>query len=991
MFVQQQHQELDLSRTGVNLQTACQSAGAVMDEQALLGLNPNADALYRQRALAYFEQLKDSQNAWEVCADVLAKGLYSDDHVKFFCFQVLEHQVKFRHAALSAAQQQLIRETLMTWLQSQLMNAQQEKSFIRNKAAQVFALTFIMEYLTLWPKFFFDILSLVGLNPHGIDIYLRTLMAIDAEVVDRDILHTPEETRRNTLIKDTMREQCILSLVESWFQILTTYQRTQPELTCQCLEVVGAYVSWIDLNFIANDRFVNVLLSQMSMEELREEACDCLFEIINKGMDPVDKTKLVESLCRVLQSAGFFNVEQEEDVDFLAKFSRLVNGMGQSLVLSWTKLVKAGNVKEATETLQAVEAKVPLLLQLLVHEDDDISSNIVGFCYDYLNVLKQLPQLTEQQKANIEAVMLAVMKKLTYDDEYNFENEGEDEAMFVEYRKQLKMLLDRLAQVSPELLLEAVRRIFTNTMQAWQTTSFMEVEVAIRLLYMLGEALPASHGAHFSGDTAKTSALQDMMRTLVSCGVSGYQHSSVSLEFFETVVRYDKFFIVEPQHIPNVLMAFLDQRGLRHNSPKVRSRVAYLFSRFIKTLHKHMTAFIEDVLTRIQDLLELVPPENGFRALLTSDDQLFMFEAAGVLIVSGESPVDQKQALMRSLLTPLMDAFRLLLAKLLQETEEERQVALADCLSHAVGFASRTSKAFSNKQTVKQCGCTEVYRDCLQSFLPALSCPVQRGVLRSAVRSFLHRMIICLEEEVLPFFPAACEHMLKDCEAKDLQEFIPLISQITAKFKRQVSPFLQQIFMPLVLAIFEVLARPAEENDQTAALEKQMLRRSYFGFIQTIAGSGMNEVMANQGVENIERVLFTIIQGAVDFPDPVAQKTCFIILSRLVELWGGKDGMVGFPDFIYKHIVPACFLAPLKPTFDLSDAQTVLTLSECALTLKMIHLKRGPEFLQFLQHEYLPSLQVTPEIAQEVCHVLQQPDVKVLKNYIKAFFQRAKL
>uniref|UniRef100_A0A4W6F3H4 Exportin-T n=1 Tax=Lates calcarifer TaxID=8187 RepID=A0A4W6F3H4_LATCA len=927
-----------------------------MDEQALLGLNPNADARYRQRAMAYFEQLKESQDAWEVCAEALAKGIYNDDHVKFFCFQVLEHQIKFRHAGLSAVQQQLIRETLMKWLQCQLMNAQPEKPFIRNKAAQVFALTFIMEYLTLWPKFFFDILSLVGLNPHGVDVYLRTLMAIDAEVVDRDILHTPEETRRNTLIKDTMREQCIPSLVESWFQILQTYQQSHPELTCQCLEVVGAYVSWIDLNLIANDRFVNLLLSQMSVEELREEACDCLFEIVNKGMDPVDKTKLlVGCCCRFLFL--LFLYPQEEDVDFLAKFSRLVNGMGQSLVLSWTKLAKAGNVKDAAETLQAVEAKVPLLLQLLVHEDDDISANIVGFCYEYLHVLKQLPQLTDQQKTNIEAIMLAVMKKLTYDDEYNFENEGEDEAMFVEYRKQLKMLLDRLAQVSPELLLEAVRRVFTNTMQTWQTAPFMEVEVAIRLLYMLGEALPASHGAHFSGDTAKTSALQDMMRTLVSCGVSSYQHTSVSLEFFETVVRYDKFFIVEPQHIPNVLMAFLDQRGLRHNSPKVRSRVAYLFSRFIKTLHKHMNAFIEDILTRIQDLLELAPPENGFLALLTSDDQLFMFEAAGVLIVNGESPVERKQALMRSLLTPLMDAFQ------------------------------RPSRGSSfmriNKQTVKQCGCTEVYRDCLQTFLPALSCPVQRGVLRSSVRSFLHRMIICLEEEVLPFIPAASEHMLKDCEAKDLQEFIPLISQITAKFKRQVSPFLQQIFMPLVLAIFEVLARPAEDNDQAAALEKQMLRRSYFSFIQTIAGSGMNEVMANQGAENIERVVFTIIQGAVDFPDPIAQKTCFIILSRLVELWGGKDGMVGFPDFIYKHIVPACFLAPLKPTFDLSDAQTVLTLSECAVTLKMIHLKRGPEFIQFLQQEYLPSLQVSPEISQELCQVLQQPDVKVLKNYIK--------
>ncbi|XP_068442409.1 exportin-T [Clinocottus analis] len=962
-----------------------------MDEQALLGLDPNADAPYRQRAMAYFEQLKASQDAWEVCAEAVANGLYSDDHVKFFCFQVLEHQIKFRHAGLSAAQQQLIREALMKWLQSQLMSAQPEKPFIRNKAAQVFALTFIMEYLTLWPKFFFDVLSLVGLNPHGVDIYLRTLMAIDAEVVDRDILHRPDETRRNTLIKDHMREQCIPSLVESWFHILQTYQHSHPEITCQCLEVVGAFVSWIDLNLIANDRFVNLLLAQMSVQELREEACDCLFEIVNKGMEPTDKTKLVESLSRVLQAAGFFQVEQEEDVDFLAKFSRLVNGMGQSLVLSWSRLAKTGNVKDSAEALQAVEAKVPLLLQLLAHEDDDISANIVGFCHEYLQVLKQLPQLTDQQKSNIEAVMLAVMKKLTYDDEYNFENEGEDEAMFVEYRKHLKMLLDRLAQVSPELLLEAVRRVFNSTMQTWQSAAFMEVEVAVRLLYMLGEALPAAHGAHFTGDTAKTSALQDMMRTLVTCGVSGFQHSSVSLEFFETVVRYDKFFLVEPEHIPNVLMAFLDHRGLRHSSPKVRSRVAYLFSRFIKTLHKHMTAFIEDVLTRIQDLLKLALPDNGFPALLTSDDQLFMFEAAGVLIVQADCPAHRKQALMRSLLLPLTDAFRLLLAELQAEPQDERQAALADCLSHAVGFASRTSKAFSNKQTVKQCGCVEVYTDCLHSFLPALSCAVQRGLLRGAVRSFLHRMVICMEEEVLPFIPAAAEHMLKDCEARDLQEFIPLISQITAKFKQQVSPFLQQVFMPLVLSIFGVLSRPAEDNDQAASLEKQMLRRSYFSFIQTVTSSGMNEVLASQGAENIERVVFTIIQGAVDLPDPIAQKTCFLVLTKMVELWGGKDGMVGFPDFVYKHIVPACFLAPLKPTFDLSDAQTVLTLSECALTLKMIHLKRGPEFIHFLQQEYLPSLQVSPEISQELCQVLQQPDVKVLKSYMKAFFQRARL
>uniref|UniRef100_A0A2R9C7I9 Exportin-T n=1 Tax=Pan paniscus TaxID=9597 RepID=A0A2R9C7I9_PANPA len=739
-----------------------------MDKQALLGLNPNADSDFRLRALAYFEQLKISPDAWQVCAEALAQRTYSDDHVKFFCFQVLEHQVKYKYSELTTVQQQLIRETLISWLQAQMLNPQPEKTFIPNKAAQVLALLFVAEYLTKWPK--------------GVDLYLRILMAINSELVDRDVVHTSEEAHRNTLIKDTMREQCIPNLVESWYQISQNFQYTNSEVMCQCLEVVGAYVSWIDLSLLANDRFINMLLGHMSIEVLREEACDSLFEVVNKGMDPVDKMKLVESLCQVLQSAGFFSIDQEEDVDFfsmLARFSKPVNGMGQSWIVSWSKLIKNGNIKNAQEALQAIETKVALMLQLLIHEDDDISSNI-GFCYDYLHILKQLTVLSDQQKANVEAIML-----------------GQDKAMFVEYRKQLKLVLDRL------LLLASVRRVFSSTLQNWQTTRFMEVEVAIRLLYMLAEALPG------------------MMRTLVTSGVSSYEHTSVTLEFFETVVRYEKFFTVEPQHVPCVLMAFLDHRGLCHSSAKVQSKMAYLFSRFLKSLNKQMNPFIEDILNRIQDLLKLSPPENGHQSFLS----------IGVMIVNSEYAAERKEALMRNLLTPLMEKFKILLENLVLAPDEERQASLADCLNHAVGFASRTSKAFSNKQTVKQCGCSEVYLDCLQTFLLALSCPLQKGILRSGVCTFLHRMIICLQEEVFPFIPSASEHILKDREAKDLQEFIPLINQITAKFKVQVSPFLQQMFMPLLHAIFEVLLWPAEENDQSAALETDFFRGPGVGSI----------------------------------------------------------------------------------------------------------------------------------------------------------------
>ena len=48
--------------------------------------------------------------------------------------------------------------------------------------------------------------------------------------------------------------------------------------------------------------------------------------------------------------------------------------------------------------------------------------------------------------------------------------------------------------------------------------------------------------------------------------------------------------------------------------------------------------------------------------------------------------------------------------------------------------------------------------------------------------------------------------------------------------------------------------------------------------------------------------------------------TPFLFYSRL----GGNNGELGFKDFIYDSIVPACFLVPTKSTFDLNDAQAFL-------------------------------------------------------------------
>ncbi|XP_070558298.1 exportin-T-like isoform X2 [Ptychodera flava] len=961
-----------------------------MDEQALTGLRPTSDSSAQRRAMAYFEQMKQMEDGWQICGSALTQGLYEDDHVKFFCFQILEHFIKTRYRTVPSAQQTQLREMLLRWLQVQSMSGKSEKTFIRNKAAQLFSLVFVIDYPHNWLSFFSDLHQLLNYGSKAVDIYLRILMAIDTEVVDREILHTAEESQRNTMIKDAMRDHSVRELVDTWYQILTTYENTCPEVTCLCLDVVGAYVSWIDITLIANDKFMALLLQHLGVDVLQESACDCLLEIISKGMNPVDKTELVESLIKVLETAGVLPPKEDEDIDFLAKLAKLINGVGTNLLASWTKLVKSGDQENTQKTFQAANNKVPLMLRFLGDEDDDISAAVIEFTHDYVTSLKQIPNGSQIYKSQLQSIMYTIIKKFEYDESYNFEREGEDEVMFMEYRKQLKVVFDNIAQLDNQLVLATVHQVVMATLRQWESVKFTEVELAVRFLYNIGEAIPANQSNHFMGDSPKVTAMKEMMSMLVTSRVVGHSHFAVGLQVFETICRYDKFFNLEPQHIPEVIAAFLDERGLRNRHVNVRSRTSYLFCRFVKAVRSHLHLFVEEILKRLQEVMVITPPDNGHPALLSSDDKLFIFEAAGVLVVASQYPPEKKLILMKSLLAPVIAKFNTVLSKLCKEQDEEQQLVYAELVSQCISCASRTSKAFHTNQTMKQCGCEQCYLEALQVFLHALDTPYQRQIVHSAVRQYLHRMIVCLENTVLPYIPIAVEHLLKGCSAKDIQEFIPLINQIISKFKKLIVPFVQEVFMPVVTTIFTVLMQPVDSNDTQAAKEKQTLQRSYFQFLQALVINDVVEVISNQSPQDSHQVLMTVIEGAVNFPDPVSQKTCFAILRKLVEVWGGEDGPQGFREFIYKNIIPACFHAPLKSTFDLNDGQTFLALQEDSALLKTILAKQGAKAHSFLQHEYLPSLQILPELAQEFCQLLEQTEIKVFRNYFKAFLQRLK-
>lgn len=963
-----------------------------MDDRALLGLGLTADNQAQQRAAQYFEELKESSNGWQMCMNALVTNSYAgNDHVRFFCFQVIEHYLKTRYVGASVTEQLQVRSYLMSWIRDLINGVVEEKSFILNKAAQAFMLVCLCDYPRRWPSLFNELTEALSLGTAVVDVYLRILLAVDSEVVDRDIAHMPSDVQRNTLIKDSIRHNSILSLVNSWYHILVNYESSKPALVCMCLEVIGAYVSWIDIDLIANDRFVSILLQFMSRPLLRESTCDCIYEIISKGMDPVAKTKLIESFTSVLSSAGLLNVkQQEEDGDYLAKLAKLVNGMGLQLILSWQKLIKCQDTKNAELTLDSLESKMSFILTFLSNDDDDVSGTIAPFTHDYVTLLKQLLPLNDKQKTFVQEILYIIIKKMKYDSSYSVELEGEDEAMFQEYRKELRVIFNNLGALNNELILSTVHELVMQTLPRWQVTEYQDVEVAITLLYQLGEALPASNSQHFSGDPMKVTALHDMMKLLLTSRVSCYHHPIVVLQFFETVVRYEKFFTLQPQYIPDVLTAFMDERGLWNTSLHVRSRSSYLFSRFVKGISKsQLQPYLEDMMERLRGLLVVNSPFNGVKQHLSPEDQQFLYETASILIVHSNFPPQKKREMMHKLLAPIVTKFNELLHLLLNENDNSRQIAYAVCLTEAMGFASRTSKGFSNQQTVRQNDCIEVYTDTLKVFLSALGVPVQRQILHQGVRQFLHRMVVCLEADILPFIPIAMDNLLKYADLKQMYDFIPFINQVVQKFKADIVPFLQEVFMPIVSTIFQALTTSVDERDQVTQGDRRLLQRGYFTFISTVVTNNVAQVLSNQSPQSLHQVLMTIIYGAVDIPDPMSQKICFQILKKLIEIWGDKNGLNGFEDFMYKNIIPACFIAPMKSTFDLSDAQTVLVLNESAACLKAAHEKRGDEFIQFLQNNYLQTLNISHPISQELCQALQSNN-KTFQTYYKAFFIQAR-
>ena len=102
-----------------------------------------------------------------------------------------------------------------------------------------------------------------------------------------------------------------------------------------------------------------------------------------------------------------------------------------------------------------------------------------------------------------------------------------------------------------------------------------------------------------------------------------------------------------------------------------------------------------------------------------------------------------------------------------------------------------------------------------------------------------------------------------------------------------------------------------------------------------------------------------------------------MVFTKISRQWAMK-----FPEFgtiIMQTIIPACFLGPMGPDYDLKDAQTQMAIIEVGNCMKALFDISGHGLIKYLGEEYLPSLNIDQSLISEYCEALATKDIKGFK------------
>ncbi|GBF91404.1 exportin [Raphidocelis subcapitata] len=397
--------------------------------------------------------------------------------------------------------------------------------------------------------------------------------------------------------------------------------------------------------------------------------------------------------------------------------------------------------------------------------------------------------------------------------------------------------------------------------------TFQEVEIAVAMLYELGEGAPDDSLKPGSG------ALGQLALLLLGGGgaLPRGRHRLVALAAMEAATRYARVVQQSPAAIPGALSLFLEPgRGLGHPSPDVSTRACYLFSRLVKQLRSSLRPYAGDILASLQPHLvrvATVPPpaaaaaaggaaaaapggpgaaapspaalaaggreSSSAKQLAPStspvDDRLYVFDAVGLLLGQEEIPADQQSGALSGLLQPLIRQIEGNLqpaaagaaagAAAVWDDAAAARAPPAWLILQAMEAIARLNKGFKSDlvtRTRPQLG--QMFLSCLEAAIQVPKALPGHKQLRARFIAFVHRLVECLLAAVLPYLPMALQVLMHgQADAQDTVDVLSLMTQLMTRFKEAMLQLVEAMLPQIVGRVNTLLGQEWDWSGRAAA------------------------------------------------------------------------------------------------------------------------------------------------------------------------------
>ncbi|KAL8466326.1 hypothetical protein ACS0TY_035440 [Phlomoides rotata] len=960
------------------------------------------DSLLKSQAAEYIKQIKETQSICSICIERLCSSQLVQ--VQFWCLQCLHEVLQVNYSSMGSEEKSFIRKSVFAMACGEPVHANdnnlarllESPAFVKNKLAQVVVTLIYFEYPLIWPSVFVDLLPKLTKGAAVIDMFCRVLNVLDDELISLDYPRSGNDVALSGRIKDAMRAQCVPQIVGAWYDIVSTYKNSEPELCSSVLESVRRYISWIDIGLIANDAFTGLLfeliLADALLDQLRAAAAGAVLAVVSKRMDFKSKLGLLQSL----QIRRIFRlVASDSDSDLASSVASLLTGYAAE-ALECSKRLNLEDGKEVS--LELLNEVLPSVFYVIQNGEDDQAFSIVQFLSVYVGTMKSLSGLTETQMRHVGQILEVIRTQIQYNPMYRnnldvLDKIGqEEEDRMVEFRKDLFVLLRNVGRVAPDLTHAFIKNSLASAISSSEDRNIEEVEASLSLFYALGESL--SDDVMRSGNGLLGELVPMLLSTRFPC------HSSrlVALVYLDTITRYVKFVSENTQYIPLALGAFLDERGIHHPNGNVSRRASYLFMRVVKLLKSKLVPYIETILQSLQDIVaQFTRMSSASKGISGPEDGSHIFEAIGLLIGMEEVPLEKQSDYLSALLTPLCQQVEstLLNAKPHNPADSLPQI---ESIQQIVMAINALSKGFNERLvTTTRPGIGLMFKKTLDILLQTLVVFPNMEPLRSKVISFIHRMVDTLGPSIFPYLPNVLGQLLTESEPKELVGFLVLLNQLICKFGAEVRDILEVVYPVIASRVFRILPRTEIETGPGSCAEEirelQELQKTFFVFLNVIATHELSLIfLLPKSIGYLESVMQFLLYNCCNHKDINIRKACVQIFIRLIKDWctGPHDEKVsGFRNFMVETFAMNCCLySVLDKSFEFRDANTAILFGEIVTAQKVMYEKFGNDFLlSFVSRGFINN-HCPPDLAEEYCQKLQGNDFKALKSFYQSLIER---